>query len=169
VAYYTLEESDVSQQERKARKRIGAEQLRIYLAGKMPEYMVPTAYVWLEKLPLNANGKVNRKALPAPEGDAFATRRYEPPEGEFERLLAEIWTELLKVEQVGRKDNFFELGGHSLLATQLVARIDRAIGVKIGLRLVFDFPELSSLATQVRNAQFAEFDAEEFEQMMRNA
>ena len=91
-----------------------AETLRAHLAGRLPEYMVPAAFVRLDALPLTPNGKVDRKALPAPEGDAFATRGYEPPEGDTEEALAEIWAELLGVQRVGRNDHFFELGGHSL-------------------------------------------------------
>ena len=86
---------------------------------------MPAAYVWLEKLPLTPNGKLDRKALPAPEGDAYARRGYEEPQGEIETKLAAIWAELLKLERVGRHDNFFELGGHSLLAMTLIERMRR--------------------------------------------
>ena len=80
-------------------------------------------------------------------------------------LLAEIWAEVLKVERVGRRDSFFDLGGHSLLAIKLVLRIRQHIGVKIDLWEVFEFTQLSALAAQVRNAQFADFDPEELENM----
>ncbi len=89
----------------------GAEQLREHLAASLPEYMVPAAYVGMERMPLTANGKLDRKALPAPEGDAYVVREYEEPEGEMEESLAGIWAEVLHVERVGRQDNFFELGG----------------------------------------------------------
>ncbi len=118
---------------------------------------------------MTPNGKLDRKGLPAPEGDAYVMREYQAPEGEIETLLAEVWADLLKVQRIGRQDNFFELGGHSLLATQLIARIEQATGVRIGIRAVFEFAQLASLATQVRQAQFAEFDSEEFAQMMRNS
>jgi acyl-coenzyme A synthetase/AMP-(fatty) acid ligase/acyl carrier protein len=168
VAYYTAAEIE-RQLGGKQEEVVGAEKLRAHLAGKLPEYMVPAAYVRVEEMPLTANGKLDRKGLPAPEGDAYAVREYEEPQGETEQALADIWADLLQVERVGRQDNFFELGGHSLLATRLTSRIDRALGVKIGIRSVFDFPQLSSLAAQVRNAQFAEFDSEEFAEMMRES
>ena len=81
-------------------------------------------------MPLTPNGKLDRRALPAPEADAFASRGYEAPVGETEQALAEIWAELLGVERVGRDDNFFELGGHSLLAVRVVSRVRQALGVE---------------------------------------
>jgi amino acid adenylation domain-containing protein len=178
VAYYTYREDSEAgeggQEESKGREgagagRIGAEELQEHVRGRLPEYMVPAAYVWMEKLPLTENGKVDRKRLPEPEGSAYAVKSYEAPEGEIETALASIWEDLLKVERVGRHDNFFALGGHSLLVTQLVARIEQAIGVKIGIRVVFESAQLSLLATQVRCLQFAEFDSEEFAQMMHGS
>src|SRR6185503_2197570 len=94
-------------------------QLRAHLAGSLPEYMVPAAYVALEALPLTPNGKLDRKGLPAPEADAYAHGAYEPPQGEIEQTLAALWAQLLGVETISRHDDFFELGGHSLLAIQL--------------------------------------------------
>ncbi len=87
--------------------------LRDYLSSRLPDYMVPSAFVRMESLPLTGNGKLDRRALPVPEGDAFAHAGYEAPLGEIEVALARIWSELLGVEQVGRHDNFFALGGHS--------------------------------------------------------
>src|SRR6202008_4845626 len=98
-------------------------ELRPPLGERLPEYMVPAAFVRLEALPLTTNGKVDRRALPAPEGDAFARGGYEAPANEVEAALAEIWSELLGVEGVGRHDNFFELGGHSLLLLRLIPRM----------------------------------------------
>src|SRR5262249_31766343 len=106
VAYYTTALNDGSEM-----NAPGAEQLRLHLSAALPEYMVPAAYVRLESLPLTANGKLDRKALPAPEVDAYVVRQYEAPQGVIEELLAGIWAELLKLDQVGRHDNFFELGG----------------------------------------------------------
>ncbi|MCI0998344.1 AMP-binding enzyme, partial [Pseudomonas corrugata] len=92
------------------------ETLRSHLQAQLPEYMVPVAYVRLDAMPLTPNGKLDRKALPAPEHDALITRGYEAPRGETETVLAQIWQDLLGLQQVGRHDHFFELGGHSLLA-----------------------------------------------------
>ncbi|MDR1969185.1 MAG: amino acid adenylation domain-containing protein [Burkholderiaceae bacterium] len=135
VAYYTGEV-------------IGAEELRGQLAASLPQYMVPAAYVHLEALPLTPNGKLDRDALPAPDGDAYASRSYEPPQGEVEEQLAAIWSELLKIERVGRYDNFFELGGHSLLAVQLVSQLRQALNVELSLSHIFAHPTLQALAQE---------------------
>ena len=117
--------------------------------------MVPSAFVIMDALPLSPNGKLDRKALPAPDGDAYAARRYEAPQGETEQALAAIWSELLKVEQVGRHDNFFELGGHSLLAVTLIARMRQA-GLSIDVRELFSAPTLAGLAALADNGSHAE-------------
>ena len=122
----------------------------------LPEYMVPAAYVQLESLPLTANGKLDRRALPAPEGAAFAQREYEEPQGELESALAQIWSELLGVERVGRQDHFFELGGHSLLAVQLMARVRQRLGLEVSLQRLFAQPVLQQFAQLVSQAQRSE-------------
>ncbi|MBB4636977.1 amino acid adenylation domain-containing protein [Longimicrobium terrae] len=126
----------------------GAEVLRAHLGQTLPEYMVPAAYVRLERLPLSPNGKLDRPALPAPEGDAYASREYEAPVGETETALAEIWAEVLGVERVGRHDGFFELGGHSLLVVRVIARM-RQRGLHAEVRAVFTAPTLAALAAEV--------------------
>ena len=123
----------------------GAEQLRAQLAGKLPEYMVPGGYVRLEEMPLTSTGKLNRDELPETEEDGYVVKEYEAPQGETETLLAEIWSELLGVERVGRNDNFFELGGHSLLAVRLMEQL-RQRGLEVDLRTLFGAPTLASLA-----------------------
>ncbi|MDF3983962.1 amino acid adenylation domain-containing protein, partial [Luteibacter sp. PPL554] len=105
------------------------EQLRASLMRSLPSYMVPSAYVVLDAFPLTPNGKLNRKALPAPDMQSLLQHGYEAPQGETEWLLAQLWGELLQVSRVGRQDHFFELGGHSLLAVRLVSRIRQACGV----------------------------------------
>ena len=97
-------------------------------------------------MPLTANGKVDRKALPAPDGSAYLRRAYEAPQGETETALAEIWAELLKLERIGRHDNFFELGGHSLSAVQLASRVRRKLEVELPMRAVFEAPVLRQMA-----------------------
>jgi amino acid adenylation domain-containing protein len=130
---------------------VEAEALRDRLRQGLPEYMVPSAFVSLDALPLTANGKLDRKALPAPEGDAYARRSYEAPLGEVETALAEIWGEVLGVGRVGRWDHFFELGGHSLLAIRLIARM-RRVGLYTDVRVLFTTPVLAELALTVGRA-----------------
>jgi len=126
VAYYTCGKRSDGQEE-----EVGAEQLRRHVESRLPEYMVPAAYVRMEKIPLTRNGKLDRRALPEPEGDAYVQHDYEAPVGEVETVLAGIWAEVLKVERVGRQDNFFELGGHSLLAVRVVSRVRQVVGVEV--------------------------------------
>jgi amino acid adenylation domain-containing protein/natural product biosynthesis luciferase-like monooxygenase protein len=140
VAYYTVKERGGQR-----RDKCRAEELRAHLLGKVPAYMVPAAYVELKQLPLTVNGKLDRKALPEPGEEAYARGGYEAPRGEIERTVAAIWTDLLKVERVGRLDNFFELGGHSLLAARLISRIREATGVEARVRDVFSAPTLRDL------------------------
>ncbi|MER8447868.1 amino acid adenylation domain-containing protein [Mesorhizobium sp. M1066] len=119
--------------------------LRAHVSGRLPDYMVPSAFVRLSALPLTPNGKLDRKALPAPADDAYARAAYEAPQGEVETLLARNWQELLGLERVGRHDHFFELGGHSLLAVQLMERLRRlSLGVEV--RTLFARPVLADLA-----------------------
>ncbi|WP_049301754.1 non-ribosomal peptide synthetase, partial [Serratia marcescens] len=119
--------------------------LRQYLAGMLPEFMLPAAWVALDTLPLTPNGKLDRRALPEPQEDAYVREVYAEPEGELETLLAGIWRELLGIERVGRHDNFFELGGHSLLAVKLMAQL-RRVGLSAGVQTLFTAPTLSTLA-----------------------
>jgi amino acid adenylation domain-containing protein len=131
---------------------VEAETLRAFLSDRLPEYMVPPAYVWLERLPLTPNGKVDRRALPAPEADAYGTRAYETPADGTEASLAEIWSELLRVERVGRRDSFFELGGHSLLAVQVISRVRQLLGVEVTLGELFAEPVLADFARCLEQA-----------------
>ncbi|HEU4556446.1 MAG TPA: amino acid adenylation domain-containing protein, partial [Longimicrobium sp.] len=128
-----------------------AEALRDLLRRTLPEYMVPSAFVFLDALPLTANGKLDRKALPAPEGDAYTRQSYEAPLGEVEAALAGIWGEVLGLDRVGRWDHFFELGGHSLLAIRVIERMRRA-GLYTDVRALFTTPVLAELALAVGGA-----------------
>ena len=122
---------------------------RARLASQLPEYLVPSAYVVLERIPLNGNGKVDRRALPLPGAGAVASRAYRGPEGETESRLAGVWRDLLGVDRIGRDDNFFELGGHSLLALRMATRAGELFGVHLSLRDVFDRQTLAALAELV--------------------
>ncbi|NVD98035.1 non-ribosomal peptide synthetase [Massilia sp. BJB1822] len=121
--------------------------LRERLAQLLPDYMVPSSIVVLETLPLNANGKIDRKALPDPE--LSQASRYEVPQDGTEAALAALWTELLGMESVGRNDNFFQLGGHSLLAVQLTARIQRDMQFELSVKDVFRHPILAEMARHI--------------------
>jgi amino acid adenylation domain-containing protein len=131
---------------------LSAALLRRQIADSLPAYMMPRAFVQLKALPLTPNGKLDRKALPAPEGDSYASRTYEAPAGEVESTLARIWSEVLKIEQVGRNDNFFELGGHSLLAVTVIERMRRA-ALDVDVRALFATPTLAALASSTRQMQ----------------
>ena len=120
-------------------------ELRQQLMAQLPEYMVPSAFVVLDTLPQTHNGKLDRKALPAPDGSAVVRREYEAPRTEAEEVLAEIWQTLLGIERVGRHDHFFELGGHSMLAMRLVELLS-AQGLKAEARAVFMTPLLLDCA-----------------------
>ena len=142
---------DPSSEEQPGQKLDGSI-LRQALKRVLPDYMVPSVIMVLEALPLNANGKIDRKALPEPVFDAGDA--YEAPEGELETQLAQLWAEVLGVERVGRQDNFFELGGHSLLALTLVERM-RAAGIRAQVRELFEQPVLSAFADALAQAQAA--------------
>jgi amino acid adenylation domain-containing protein len=128
--------------------------LRSFLKERLPEYMLPADFVWLEKLPLNSSGKLDRQALPAPDrAHPELGVALEGPGTNTEKSLAAIWKELLEIGEVGLHDNFFELGGHSLLATQVLARIQTRLKVEVSLRVLFDNPTLAELARTIEQAQ----------------
>ncbi|RKI51355.1 amino acid adenylation domain-containing protein, partial [Corallococcus sp. AB049A] len=130
---------------------LDADALKVHLRKNLPEYMVPSALVVLDALPLNANGKVDRKALPEPEAQQSGTS-YEAPRTEAEAKLASIWAEVLHLPQVGVKDSFFELGGHSLLATQVVSRVRAEFNVELPLRALFESPTVEALAGRLHGS-----------------
>ncbi len=126
------------------------EELRAFLGTRLPDYMVPPLFVPLETLPRTAGGKVDRRALPAPDADAVSARAdYVAPRSEVEEELARLWGEVLGVERVGIHDGFFALGGHSLLATQLVSRVRDAFGVELPLRRLFETPTVAALGVLI--------------------
>ena len=130
--------------------RLTADELRGFLKDKLPEYMMPAVFMLLDTLPLTANGKIDRRALPTPDGErreldeAFVASRTAT-----EELLAEIWAQVLGVERVGIYDNFFHLGGHSLLATQVVSRIRATFQMEMPLRCMFEAPTIAGLAATI--------------------
>ncbi|MBX9403188.1 amino acid adenylation domain-containing protein [Lysobacter sp. BMK333-48F3] len=132
-----------------AGERLDPAELRAGLAERLPDYMLPAAFVRLPALPLNANGKLDRAALPALEGAAYAQAAFEPPQGEHEIALARLWSQLLGVEAVGRGDGFFELGGHSLLAVRMISQLRQRLGVELALSSVFARPRLAELAAEL--------------------
>ncbi|HEU4560998.1 MAG TPA: amino acid adenylation domain-containing protein, partial [Longimicrobium sp.] len=128
--------------------------LRAHLRQSLPEYMVPQAIVALDRLPLNPNGKVDRKALPVPEYAAGADR-YVAPRTPVEEVLAGIWAEVLRLERVGVEESFFDLGGHSLLATRVVSRVRELFGMELPLRALFEGPTVAELAGRVEEIRRA--------------
>lgn len=123
------------------------EELRFFLLNKLPDYMVPSAFVFLENFPLTPNGKVNRRALPAPDQQRQNLETaFVAPRTEIERMIAAIWREVLRTEQVGLHDNFFDLGGHSLLMTQVYGKILQAFRRDIAMVELFRFPTVSAMA-----------------------
>jgi amino acid adenylation domain-containing protein len=133
-----------------------AEQLRAYLKERLPEHMIPSAFVFLPRLPLTPSGKLDRRALPKPDDSAYVSRAYEAPFGEVEEILAGIWQQILRIERIGRRDNFFELGGHSLLIVQMMERL-RAIGLATTVRTVYGHPVLADLAAALMGEKVDRF------------
>ncbi|NQZ07283.1 MAG: amino acid adenylation domain-containing protein [Algicola sp.] len=119
-----------------------------HLQVSLPRYMVPSAIIRLDKVPLSSNGKIDRKALPEPSAEQLS-REYVAPQSATELTISEIWKGLLKVEQVGVNDDFFALGGHSLLATQMVSRLAQNLNIEVPLELVFRLPTVKSLAIKM--------------------
>ncbi len=155
VAYVVQNQQDQSEDARRddnrATNRLLAD-LRARLSGQLPDYMLPSAFVVLDALPLTPSGKLDRRALPAPDRDAVVTRQYEAPQGETEHAIAAIWSGLLGVSPIGRHDHFFELGGHSLLATQVAAKLRASLSVDVPLKALFEYSTLATLAAHIQVA-----------------
>jgi amino acid adenylation domain-containing protein len=151
VAYYlenkSLESQHLDDQHlASASPTLSPRSLRQQLASCLPDYMVPTAYVRLESLPLTANGKLDRPALPVPDAEAFDQRDYQAPQGPLETALAAIWAEVLGVERVGRDDQFFALGGHSLLVMRVLAHVRQKLDLEVTPSALFAAPVLKQFA-----------------------
>jgi amino acid adenylation domain-containing protein len=128
--------------------------LRSFLRKKLPDYMVPSAFIRLDALPLNANGKIDRGALPRPDDPGSQLRQtYVAPRAERERNLAKIWQETLRIATVGVEDNFFDLGGHSLLLVRVVQEIQNSLGLEVSLMEMFEHPTIASLSRHLTGKQ----------------
>ncbi|MGE7991997.1 non-ribosomal peptide synthetase [Pseudomonas sp. NPDC089554] len=141
------------------------DQLKQRLRAELPEYMVPLHWGWFDKLPHNANGKLDRKALPAIEIGGQHSQAYLAPRNELEQTLAGIWADVLKAERVGVRDNFFELGGHSLLATQIASRVQKRLQLNVPLRAMFECSTVEELAEYVQGLQGSALDEEKVDRL----
>lgn len=139
---------------RRAGEKAGASELRAFLVRSLPEYMVPSAFVFFDRLPLTPNGKVDRAALPAPAHSRSDEKVYTPPRNPVEETLAQIWSSVLNVDRVSVNDNFFELGGDSILIIQIVARANRA-GIRLSPRQMFQHQTIAELAEVAGTATVA--------------
>ncbi|HEX6292495.1 MAG TPA: amino acid adenylation domain-containing protein [Herpetosiphonaceae bacterium] len=139
--------------------RVHASELRTFLKERLPDYMVPSAFVVLDALPLTANGKLDRRALPPPmQSHPAPDHMFVAPRTPIEDMLAHLMMELLRLEHVGVYDNFFALGGHSLLAVQLIARIRAQVGIEIPVRILFESPTVADLGAYLQAAHAADSD-----------
>ena len=120
-----------------------------YLQSKLPDYMIPAVWIRIQNLPLNANGKIDRKALPDPVWDVDLKDDYKPPVNDLEKSIVHIWKEVLGIEKIGLTDNFFSLGGHSLTAVQIIAKIENQVYKKIPLAVFFKYPTVERLAAKM--------------------
>jgi amino acid adenylation domain-containing protein len=149
------------------RAAAAANELRAYLKEKLPEYMVPSAFVFLESLPFTPNGKLDRNGLPAPDQNSSeSAEAYIAPRTPVEEMIADIWAEVLKLEKIGIYDNFFDLGGHSLLATQVMSRLRAGLPTDLSLRVLFEAPTVAELASRVEQSISEAGELEEFARNM---
>ncbi len=126
---------------------VNPKDIREFLAMELPEYMIPAYIVQIDEMPLTPNGKVDRRALPQPDGNRVTAVEYMPPTNETEKQLVDIWMEILSVREIGVNDNFFQLGGHSLKATTMTAKIHNVFNIEVPLRVIFESPTISGIAT----------------------
>lgn len=134
-------------------KKLTLGYLSEYLSTRIPDYMIPSYFVQLEKMPLTPNGKIDRNALPEPDGSIVTGTEYEAPRNELEEKLASIWSEVLEADKIGINDNFFELGGHSLKATVLISKIHKGLNVKVPFREIFKSPTIKGISRYIEGTK----------------
>ncbi|MBT3488025.1 MAG: AMP-binding protein, partial [Desulfobacula sp.] len=132
-------------------------QLREFLRKKLPDYMIPSAFVILDALPLTPNGKIDRKALPAPDIDLMREHEFTEPKNEMEKIIAEIWKDVLNIEKVSVYDNFFELGGNSLLTVRLASQIEKAVGKDFPIANMFEYSTIEQMSKSLSKDKKASF------------
>jgi acyl carrier protein len=144
-----------------AEKEVMVEEIRKELADQFPHYMVPSSFIQLEKLPLNINGKVDRKALPIPNDiNALSTTAYVAPTNEIEEELVAIWEEILERKGIGIQDNFYELGGHSLKVIKVISTIQEKYAIKIPVEKMLISPTIEAIALEIENVKWSEHVSE---------
>jgi amino acid adenylation domain-containing protein/non-ribosomal peptide synthase protein (TIGR01720 family) len=158
VGYLVAADSALAEGER-------LDRIRQRLRGELPEYMVPLHWIWLERMPLNANGKLDRHALPEVEIGQLQGQDYLAPRNELEQTLVDIWAQVLKVERIGVLDNFFELGGHSLLATQIASRVQKTLQRNVPLRAMFECSTVKELAGYIDALAASEISEEKVDRL----
>ncbi len=139
-------------------------EMKAKLRQILPDYMVPSAIVMLEALPLNPNGKVDKRALPEPEAEHFAANEFVGARNDNEQALVEIWQEVLELDRVGVFDDFFDLGGHSLLINKVATRLKQKLGVELPLRTLFEVPTIAALAEILQSLSFSDADEQEWDE-----
>lgn len=134
-------------------------QLRTFIREDLPEYMVPSAYVYLDTFPLTPNKKIDRKALPAPDQNRpDLEESFVPPRDEMEEAIADVMADILSLDRIGIYDNFFDLGGHSLLATRLVSRLRQEFNIDLPLQILFEMPTVAQLSVVIEEIILAEIE-----------
>ncbi|NET45429.1 amino acid adenylation domain-containing protein [Okeania sp. SIO2B3] len=166
VAYLVLETETPASSNSEVSETEQIRKLKQYLKERLPEYMIPSGFVVLSQLPLTPSGKVNRKALPVPDNLSSVSTEFVAPETETEKVLAEIWAEVLGIEKVGIHDNFFDLGGHSLIATQVVSRVRKAFAMEISVSTLFENSTIAKLAENLVEQQLEQVDSNILEQIL---
>ncbi len=141
---------------------ISNQDLREFLGQKLPSYMIPSAFLQIEKFPLTTSGKIDRRALPKPSFEQINTE-FVPPRTEIEVKIAEIWSQVLGIDTIGVDDNFFAVGGHSLLATQVISRLFQVFGVKLSFISFFSTPTIAGLSQEIEKLRGVSDDYEEGE------